>query len=85
MGDPLTPTDVHDMIVDGVSDSHPDNLPINADGEVIVNTGIYRWKDGSYHDGEKEQTANEPLPIDGGDFEQDSPSDEEADETTEPE
>lgn len=50
----MTPTEVHDAIVDGVSDFHPDNLETDNEGQLIVYTGIYRWKDGTYHDGEPE-------------------------------
>jgi hypothetical protein len=40
---------VMDIIVDGVLVRHPDDLEVDNEGQVIVYTGIYRWKDGSYH------------------------------------
>ena len=31
-------------------DSEPDGCPTHhEDGELVIYTGVYRWKDGSYH------------------------------------
>lgn len=54
----LTKTEAHDEIVDMVSDCNPDNWDVDNEGQIIIHTGIYRWSDGSYHDGEKDPTSN---------------------------
>jgi len=47
----LTSIEVMDMIREGVNGGHPDDLHTDDEGQVIVYTGIYRWKsDGSYHE-----------------------------------
>ena len=52
----MTPEDVHEAILDGVSDCHPDNHSVDSDGEIVVHTGIYRWQDGSYHEEHETKT-----------------------------
>jgi hypothetical protein len=55
----FTKEEVHDDIVDGVSDFHPDNHATDNQGQLIIYTGIYRWADGSYHDEPDPALANE--------------------------
>ena len=54
----LSPDEVIDMIVVGVSDGHPGDLNTDNDGQLVVYTGIYRWEDGTYHES-PEQKAEE--------------------------
>jgi hypothetical protein len=46
----MTPKEVIETIIAGVSDSHPGDLETDNDGQLLVYTGIYRHKDGSYHE-----------------------------------
>jgi secreted PhoX family phosphatase len=50
----LTLQEVTDDINDGGFGS-PDNLETDNEGQLIIYTGIYRWKDGSYHDETEDQ------------------------------
>lgn len=42
--------EVADDILEGATDCHPDSLETDNDGQLIIYTGIWRWKNGSYHD-----------------------------------
>lgn len=44
-----TSEEASELIQEGTSDCSIDDLDTDVDGQVIVTTGIYRWKDGSYH------------------------------------
>jgi hypothetical protein len=61
----MTPTEVHDAIVDSVSDCHPDNELVDNEGQIVIYTGIYRWKDGTYHDGVKDPSQSRPCGCSG--------------------
>lgn len=49
----FTVLEVQEDIQDGALDVHPDAMKTDNEGQLIIYTGIWRWKDGSYHD-EKE-------------------------------
>lgn len=46
----MTPQEVMDTIAGAMSDSHPGDLDTDNNGQLVIYTGIYRWKDGSYHE-----------------------------------
>lgn len=48
------PKQVWDDIIHEVRATHPDDLDTDNDGQLIIYTGIYRWKDGSYHTTQEE-------------------------------
>ena len=50
MNSEITSEEAYDLIVNGVSDGDVDSLDTDEDGQLIVYTGIYRWKDGTYHE-----------------------------------
>ncbi len=42
--------DVADKIIDAITETPPDDMKTDQNGQLVVNTGVYRWKNGSYHD-----------------------------------
>jgi hypothetical protein len=46
----FTAQEVMDDIIEGCSDSHPNDLPTDSDGQLLIYTGIYKWNDGTFHD-----------------------------------
>lgn len=37
----------------------PNNLPINSDGQIVIHTGVYLWKDGTYHTTKENKSPHE--------------------------
>lgn len=55
----MTISEVLDEIVSFVSgDCHPDDLDVDNQGQIVIYTGIYRWKDGSYHSEKEEESPD---------------------------
>lgn len=52
----LTVVEVQDAIIEGSSGVAPCEVETDNEGQLIIYTGIYRWKDGSYHDEQEEDT-----------------------------
>jgi hypothetical protein len=51
----FTVAEVQDGIIEEVSGAHPAEMETDNEGQLIIYTGIYRWKDGSYHDEAEDQ------------------------------
>ena len=45
--------DLQELFYEITSDSEPCEMEVDSDGQLVINTGIYRWSDDTYHD-EKE-------------------------------
>jgi len=52
----ITKEEVIDAIVETVSNSSPKDFDVDNDGQLIVYTGIFLWRDGTFHD-EIEESA----------------------------
>lgn len=50
----LNSIEVINLIIEATSDVHASDLDTDEQGQLIVYTGIYRWKDGSYHEEQEE-------------------------------
>lgn len=50
MSQTYTQKQVSEILIYDVYDIKPDDLETDNEGQLIIHTGIYRWKDGSYHD-----------------------------------
>jgi hypothetical protein len=46
----FTVAEIQDALIEQSSGVAPCEMDTDNEGQLIIYTGIYRWKDGSYHD-----------------------------------
>jgi hypothetical protein len=52
-------SEIQDHLSDMVGGVHPSEMATDNDGQLLVYTGIYRWRDGTYHDQSEDEVQAE--------------------------
>jgi len=51
------------VLADYGSETHPDDVDMDYEGQLIFYTNVYRWEDGSYHDEAQPSGQVEESPV----------------------